>query len=86
MPAGGIATSVGGVQNTVSSHLAALTRAGLIASERSGRVVRYRASYRTAGDLVAFLLEDCCGGRAEICAPLLSNLACLNPSAEPCCD
>lgn len=86
MPAGEIADAVGGVQNTISSHLAALARAGLVASERAGRVIRYRASYRTAGDLVAFLLEDCCAGRAEICAPLVSNLACLQPSAEACCD
>lgn len=87
MPAGEIAEAVGGVQNTISSHLAALARADLISSERTGRIIRYRASYRTAGDLVAFLLEDCCGGRPEICAPLVSGLACLQRNnSEPCCD
>lgn len=87
IPAGEIADIVSGRQNTVSSHLAVLARAGLIVAERAGRTIRYRASYRTAGDLIAFLLEDCCGGRAEICAPLVANLACLQSSAtEPCCD
>ncbi len=86
LPAGTIADAVGGRQNTVSSHLATLARAGLIASTREGRVMRYRASFATAGDLVAFLLEDCCGGRPEVCSPLLANLSCLQPDAEACCD
>ena len=81
--AGEIATAVGGVQNTISSHLATLARAGLIAPERAGRVVRYRASYATAGDLVAFLLEECCGGRPEICVPLVS-LSCLQSKGARC--
>lgn len=86
MPAGEIAAATGGVQNTVSSHLATLAHAGLVVSEREGRVIRYRASFAAAGDLVAFLLEDCCGGRPEICAPLISSLSCLQPRPEPCCD
>lgn len=86
LAAGVIAERVEGRQNTISSHLAALSRAGLIESERDGRSIIYRASYKTAGDLIAFLLEDCCGGRAEICAPLVNNLACLQQSAEACCD
>lgn len=87
MPAGEIAEAVNGRQNTVSSHLAALSRAGLVTSEREGRIIRYRASFRAAGELVAFLLEDCCSGRPEVCVPLVANLACLQtPATEPCCD
>lgn len=87
LPAGQIAEAVEGMQNTVSTHLAILTRAGLIEAERNGRVIRYRASFAAAGDLVAYLLEDCCGGRPEVCAPLLANLSCLQPATtEPCCD
>jgi DNA-binding transcriptional ArsR family regulator len=86
VPAGEIADAVGARQNTVSSHLAILTRAGLIASQREGRIIRYSASYKTAGDLIAFLLEDCCGGSPEVCAPLMANLSCLQQSAEACCD
>ena len=29
-------------------------------------------------DLVLFLLKDCCGGRADLCEPLLAELT-------PCC-
>lgn len=87
LPAGEIAEAVNGRQNTISSHLAALTRSGLIVSEREGRTIRYSANFKTAGDLVAFLLEDCCDGRPEVCAPLVSNLSCLQQTArEPCCD
>tara|TARA_R100000365_G_C2739070_1_gene67936 strand:+ start:1381 stop:1776 length:396 start_codon:yes stop_codon:yes gene_type:complete len=87
LPAGEIAEAVNGRQNTISSHLAALTRSGLIVSEREGRTIRYSANFKTAGDLVAFLLEDCCGGRPEVCAPLVTNLSCLQQTAtEPCCD
>ncbi len=86
MAAGTIAEQVDGRQNTISSHLAALARADLIESKRDGRSIIYRASYKAAGDLIAFLLEDCCGGRAEICTPLVNNLACLQQSAEACCD
>ncbi|RUT28849.1 transcriptional regulator [Arsenicitalea aurantiaca] len=85
MPAGAIADAVEGRQNTVSTHLSALARAGLVTATREGRVIRYCASYATAGALVAFLLEDCCGGRAEVCAPLLANLQCLQPEPEACC-
>ena len=87
LPAGEIAEAVNGRQNTISSHLAALARSGLIAAEREGRTIRYSANYKAAGDLVAFVLEDCCGGRPEVCAPLVTNLSCLQQTAmEPCCD
>lgn len=86
LAAGVIAERVDGRQNTISSHLAALARTGLIESERDGRSIIYRANYKSAGDLIAFLLEDCCGGRAEICTPLVNNLACLQQSSEACCD
>jgi ArsR family transcriptional regulator len=86
VPAGEIADAVGARQNTVSSHLAILTRAGLIAAQREGRTIRYSASYSTAGDLVAFLLEDCCGGSPEVCAPLMANLSCLQEGAKGCRD
>ncbi len=87
LPAGDIAEAVDGKQNTVSSHLATLARSGLIAAERQGRVIRYAASYKAAGDLVAFLLQDCCNGSPQVCAPLVQTLDCLQPaSLERCCD
>jgi ArsR family transcriptional regulator len=78
LPAGEIAHQVGGLQNTTSTSLAVLSRAGLITSEREGRSIRYRADFAVAGALIGYLLEHCCEGRAEVCAPVLEKLECLN--------
>ena len=62
-------------QNTMSAHLAVLMRAGLVSSERRGRSILYRASLSSFNTLVLFLLKDCCGGRPDICLPLLNELS-----------
>jgi hypothetical protein len=41
-------------------------------SERKSRSIIYRANLATFGNLTSFLVEDCCGGRAEFCAPAAS--------------
>lgn len=74
--AGEIGTSLGVVQNTMSAHLAILTRAGLITSERKGRVIKYSANFNNVRALLQFLMEDCCQGAPEICEPLLEAVAC----------
>ncbi|HWA42579.1 MAG TPA: metalloregulator ArsR/SmtB family transcription factor [Hypericibacter adhaerens] len=74
IPAGGIAAACGARHNTMSSHLAILVRAGLARAERQGRTVIYRADLDGFQSLVRFLTRDCCGGRPEICAPLLEPL------------
>lgn len=78
LPAGEIATRTGCLQNTTSGNLAVLSRAGLITAAREGRSIRYRADFAAAGALIGYLLEDCCNGRAEVCAPVLEKLECLN--------
>lgn len=78
MPAGEIARQLAVPHNTMSSHLAILTRAGLVRSERQSRSIIYRAELAQLRDLIAFLLKDCCGGRPEICGPLMDELS-------PCC-
>ena len=40
-------------------------------SRRDGRSIIYTAAYDQMRELLAFLMEDCCGGRPEICAPLV---------------
>lgn len=79
VPAGDIARHCTVPHNTMSTHLAVLTRAGLTKASREGRVVRYRADLEALGALVAFLARDCCEGRPELCVPLLADLA------NPCC-
>ena len=43
LPAGDIARHLDVPANTLSTHLAILARAGLVTSERHGRVIQYRA-------------------------------------------
>lgn len=79
LPAGEVARRLSVPHNTMSSHLAILTRAGLIGAERQSRTIIYRASLERFRALVTYLLKDCCGGRPEICGPLIADLV-------PCCS
>ncbi len=77
LPAGKIAHEVGVLPNTLSTHLAILGHAGLVQSRRDGRSVIYTANYAAMRAMLGFLVEDCCGGAPEICAPLAGlALAC----------
>jgi len=76
LPAGEIGDRLGVRQNTMSVNLKILAQSGLIAARRDGRTVRYAASYDTIQSLVLFLMKDCCGGRPELCRPVLDALAC----------
>ncbi|HVB81658.1 MAG TPA: metalloregulator ArsR/SmtB family transcription factor [Candidatus Binataceae bacterium] len=46
--------------STLSHHLDALTRCGLLAAQRSGRFIYYAVNWREAANLIRFLAEDCC--------------------------
>ena len=59
--AGEIARALGARQNTISTNLAILTRAGLASSRREGRSIRYFADIDGMRAVVSFLMEDCCG-------------------------
>lgn len=79
MPAGEIAREIGLRPNSLSSHLTILFHAGLVHSRRESRSIIYSANYDGMRALLGFLVEDCCGGRPEICAPLAD-------AAPSCCD
>ncbi len=70
LAAGEIARRCDVPHNTMSTHLAILTRAGLIAAERQGRIMNYRAELENFRGLVTFLARDCCDGRPEMCGDL----------------
>jgi DNA-binding transcriptional ArsR family regulator len=70
--AGEIARAIAVPQNTMSAHLAILARAGLVMSERRSRSIIYRADLAAFQNLTSFMVEDCCGGRAELCAPIVA--------------
>lgn len=63
--------------NTLSNSLTVLTNAGLVENRREGKSVIYRVRYADMTGLLQFLMEDCCAGSSEICAPLVDiALAC----------
>ena len=68
LAAGAIARGVGVLPSTLSHHLAHLERAGLLRSWRRERHIFYAVDIEGMRRLIAFLTEDCCGGRPEICA------------------
>jgi DNA-binding transcriptional ArsR family regulator len=74
--AGEIAVALGTRANTLSNNLSVLSSAGLIRSVREGRSIRYFAEMEGMRALLAFLMEDCCGGRPELCRSLLDEIAC----------
>ena len=74
--AGEIADQLGVRQNTMSTNLGVLARAGLIRNQREGRSIRYFADLEGMRYLLAFLIKDCCGGRPETCQPILQELVC----------
>ncbi|WP_340646295.1 metalloregulator ArsR/SmtB family transcription factor [Phenylobacterium sp.] len=78
MAAGDIARATDAPASTLSANLAILHRAGLIASRRDGRSIIYTAAYDQMRDLLGFLMEDCCAGHPEICAPLAAL------ASQPC--
>lgn len=84
--AGDIAAALGAPASTLSANLAVLSHAGLIEGRREGRAIRYTARYEQMRALIAFLMEDCCNGAPEICAPLMdiaSRAACCEPAKAP---
>lgn len=83
LAAGEVARLLDVPQNTMSSHLAVLARAGLISSERQSRSIIYRAKLDQVRELASFLVTDCCGGRPELCEPLVSEFTpCCTPSVD----
>jgi ArsR family transcriptional regulator len=78
LAAGEIAKALAVPQNTMSAHLAVLSRAGLVSAQRTGRSIVYRADLSSFQSMMSFLVNDCCDGRPEICAPLIESIT-------PCC-
>jgi ArsR family transcriptional regulator len=79
VPAGELARMLAVPQNTMSAHLAILSRTGLITGERQSRSIIYRANLVHLNQLILFLLKDCCGGSQDVCAPLIKSLKPCSP-------
>jgi DNA-binding transcriptional ArsR family regulator len=72
---GDLAHDMGIPQNTLSTHLAILSRAGLVRAEKRERSVFYRPQLEIVSAITLFLLKDCCGGQPSLCAPISSALS-----------
>lgn len=86
LAAGEIARRLDMLPNTLSANLNLLSQAGLARSRREGRSIIYAADYPAMGALLGFLMEDCCGGAPEVCAPLrqiVVDAACCEADCGP---
>jgi DNA-binding transcriptional ArsR family regulator len=79
MAAGEIAQRIKMPPSTLSTNLLLLSTARLVTSRREGRSIIYTADFDTMGDLLSFLIEDCCNGSPEVCAPLAGVLETCSP-------
>jgi ArsR family transcriptional regulator len=83
LAAGDIARALAVPQNTMSSHLSVLSRAGLVSAQRFSRSIVYRADLSRFRAVVVFMLRDCCDGRPEICGPVIEDLTpCRSPKPK----
>lgn len=83
--AGPEGTTVGALQTqtrhaaaTLTNHLNALRRAGLVKDRRDGRNIWCCADYTRMNALLAYLTENCCAGKP--CGP---NAACAPAPVRP---
>ncbi|HWA70250.1 MAG TPA: metalloregulator ArsR/SmtB family transcription factor [Rhizomicrobium sp.] len=74
LAAGDIARRLDTAANTMSAQLLVLANAGLVQARRDGRSIIYAVDFGRMGALLLFLTQDCCGGRADVCAPLLPTV------------
>lgn len=60
---------------TLSFHLKALQHVNLIAADKNGRFIRYRANFTVMQALLDYLTQNCCGGDTAKCAPTTKTKA-----------
>lgn len=70
LAAGEVSRRMGIAPNTLSASFTVLSHAGLVTSRREGRSIIYAAAFDQMTSLLGFLMEDCCQGRPEVCAPV----------------
>lgn len=70
LAAGAIAQRMGVAPSSLTFHLQALLRAGLLRRRREGRQLIYSADFAAMDSLVGFLTDHCCvegGGADAVC-------------------
>jgi DNA-binding transcriptional ArsR family regulator len=79
LPAGTISARLKVPPSSMTFHLQALQRAGLVTQQRNSRQIIYAADFTTMNDLVGYLTENCC---AESPSTGACDTQCA-PAAEP---
>ncbi|MGH7913545.1 MAG: ArsR/SmtB family transcription factor [Candidatus Binataceae bacterium] len=69
LAAGEIGDRLGLPSPTLSFHLNQLRFAGLVTSRRASRSIIYSANFKAMNGILAYLTENCCGGKSDLCAP-----------------
>jgi DNA-binding transcriptional ArsR family regulator len=62
--------------SALSFHLKALSHAGLVSAQASGRNLIYRAEFARMNDLLTYLTQDCCQGQSCAVVPETSTTCC----------
>jgi len=62
--------------SALSFHLKALSHAGLVSAQASGRNLIYRAEFNRMNDLLTYLTQDCCQGQSCAVVPETSKTCC----------
>ncbi|MDH7971270.1 metalloregulator ArsR/SmtB family transcription factor [Sphingomonas sp. AR_OL41] len=65
MASGDLAVATGSSPNTMSAHLAILSRAGLVHSDKVGRTVIYTVDTSKVEELSDFLARACATGKTD---------------------
>jgi DNA-binding transcriptional ArsR family regulator len=69
LPAGTIGERIGLQPSSLTFHLQALQRAGLITQARASRQLIYSADFAAMNGLVGFLTDKCCSADDASCDP-----------------
>ncbi len=83
LPAGEIAARLTVPASTLSFHLSALERVGLTQATRQGRQIVHAVRIVALRELIAFLSDQCCGGRPELCGDIARLLPAAPKEDEP---
>ncbi len=76
MVAGEIGSALDVPPTNLSFHLKTLTHTGLLTVEQEGRFQRYRANLPLMLEVIAYLTEECCGGKLEECVDFSAQSIC----------
>jgi arsenate reductase len=85
LAAGEIAGHLGVPSSTLSFHLSAMEREGLLVATRQGRRIVYAVRLIGMRDLLGFLTETCCAGQPGLCGDIAGLLPVISedPSMTP---